>query len=499
MRDFSATLTRIRHTSDRRQGRAKTHSTGRRVAGSEAAQGRVRLPSQAEGMRRRAEKRVNKDQVSGKVEQTVGKAKQSVGEALGNDKLANQGVVDQAKGAAKETWGNAKDTAKQVQHSHQNVAADKAHERRGTRSVSPCKTPRRRPTKRCRGPSPLLPYGVWGSRSCHQRVHGFKKEGGEEGEEEEETLAGMNCGGDSADSAIASFSAVGFVCDSRSGLFQFRHGQSPESVSHWKAVRRAADDRAGGNPRLAHHLAHEIEVHCVAGRRYFGPLRFKQFQTSADVHHEVHLAGAVTPEEQATHPSGAALALSQLGEDERFPDRACPRRLTKSFLGADVQQRTKQAGIRQVEFGTLDDGLGAVREPWLEQALSARKPPVRTANGWRWRERCLHLAPDQPCSTSLRNGGHKRAESARNHAGCPRWPATARHVPDRWPDKSCRRPSRRCPGWRAVPENRPARWQFRARFSVAPRESPPRTVFPILRCRPVRPVDSETLFIRVNF
>jgi uncharacterized protein YjbJ (UPF0337 family) len=74
--------------------------------------------------------------VSGKVEQAVGKAKQSVGEALGNDKLANQGVADQAKGAAKQTWGNAKDAAKQVQHPHQNVATDKAHERRNKISQS---------------------------------------------------------------------------------------------------------------------------------------------------------------------------------------------------------------------------------------------------------------------------------------------------------------------------------------------------------------------------
>ena len=48
---------------------------------------------------------MNKDQVFGKVEQAVGKVKQRVGETVGNQKLANQGVVDQAKGAAKETWG----------------------------------------------------------------------------------------------------------------------------------------------------------------------------------------------------------------------------------------------------------------------------------------------------------------------------------------------------------------------------------------------------------
>jgi uncharacterized protein YjbJ (UPF0337 family) len=79
---------------------------------------------------------MNRDQVSGKVEQAVGKVKQSVGEAFGNHKLANQGVVDQAKGAAKETWGNAKDAANEVKQSHQNVATDKAQERRNKISQS---------------------------------------------------------------------------------------------------------------------------------------------------------------------------------------------------------------------------------------------------------------------------------------------------------------------------------------------------------------------------
>lgn len=36
---------------------------------------------------------------------------------------------------------------------------------------------------------------------------------------------------------------------------QFRHGQSTESVSDSKTVRCAANDRAAGNPRLAHHVA----------------------------------------------------------------------------------------------------------------------------------------------------------------------------------------------------------------------------------------------------
>jgi uncharacterized protein YjbJ (UPF0337 family) len=60
---------------------------------------------------------MNKDEISGKVDQVVGKVKQGVGEAIGNQKVANQGVIDQAKGAAKETWGNAKDAANQVRES----------------------------------------------------------------------------------------------------------------------------------------------------------------------------------------------------------------------------------------------------------------------------------------------------------------------------------------------------------------------------------------------
>jgi uncharacterized protein YjbJ (UPF0337 family) len=79
---------------------------------------------------------VNEDQIFGKIQQAVGKVKQGVGETLGNEKLANQGVVDQVKGAAKETWGNAKDASKESQQSHQKVATDRAHKRRNKISQS---------------------------------------------------------------------------------------------------------------------------------------------------------------------------------------------------------------------------------------------------------------------------------------------------------------------------------------------------------------------------
>lgn len=40
--------------------------------------------------------------------------------------MANQGVIDQARGAAKETWGNAKDAANQVRASQRETAEEKA-------------------------------------------------------------------------------------------------------------------------------------------------------------------------------------------------------------------------------------------------------------------------------------------------------------------------------------------------------------------------------------
>ena len=61
---------------------------------------------------------MDKDQVAGKFDQTMGKAKEKLGDAVGNQKLANQGVADQVKGAAKETWGNVKDAASTTHDRH---------------------------------------------------------------------------------------------------------------------------------------------------------------------------------------------------------------------------------------------------------------------------------------------------------------------------------------------------------------------------------------------
>lgn len=73
---------------------------------------------------------MDKDRVSGKMDQGIGKAKETIGEAVGNQKLANQGVADQIKGAAKETWGNAKDAARTTHDRHMAEAEDSANANR---------------------------------------------------------------------------------------------------------------------------------------------------------------------------------------------------------------------------------------------------------------------------------------------------------------------------------------------------------------------------------
>jgi uncharacterized protein YjbJ (UPF0337 family) len=91
---------------------------------------------ESSGDQKRKEEFMNKEQVSGKIDQAVGKVKQSVGKAVGDENLANKGLLDQAKGAVKETWGDAKDAAKQVHHSHEKVATERADKSRGKVSQS---------------------------------------------------------------------------------------------------------------------------------------------------------------------------------------------------------------------------------------------------------------------------------------------------------------------------------------------------------------------------
>jgi uncharacterized protein YjbJ (UPF0337 family) len=70
---------------------------------------------------------MTRDQVAGKVEHAMGHVRQAIGEAIGSQKLANQGIAEQVKGAARETWGNVKDAA--------TVSADR-HEREAQQSAN---------------------------------------------------------------------------------------------------------------------------------------------------------------------------------------------------------------------------------------------------------------------------------------------------------------------------------------------------------------------------
>ena len=71
---------------------------------------------------------MNTEKVEGKFDQVAGKIKQGVGEAVGNQKLANAGAAVQVKGVAKETWGNAKDTAATVHEDNRSRAAAKTED-----------------------------------------------------------------------------------------------------------------------------------------------------------------------------------------------------------------------------------------------------------------------------------------------------------------------------------------------------------------------------------
>lgn len=68
---------------------------------------------------------MNTDQIKGKMQNAFGKAEQAVGEAVGSRDLANAGAEDRVKGAAKETWGNAKETVHEV-HKTARTQADVA-------------------------------------------------------------------------------------------------------------------------------------------------------------------------------------------------------------------------------------------------------------------------------------------------------------------------------------------------------------------------------------
>ena len=52
------------------------------------------------------------DKIKGATNEAIGKAKQGVGEAVGSDKLKDEGVIQEAKGHGQQTLGDAKQAAK---------------------------------------------------------------------------------------------------------------------------------------------------------------------------------------------------------------------------------------------------------------------------------------------------------------------------------------------------------------------------------------------------
>jgi uncharacterized protein YjbJ (UPF0337 family) len=55
---------------------------------------------------------MEKEQVTGKVDEVKGKAKQAAAGVTGNPNLHDEGVVDEGKGKVKQAYGDLKDTIK---------------------------------------------------------------------------------------------------------------------------------------------------------------------------------------------------------------------------------------------------------------------------------------------------------------------------------------------------------------------------------------------------
>ena len=55
---------------------------------------------------------MKKDQVNGRVGQTLGKVKSAAGKLVGNEKLQGEGLAEQAKGKVQTVYGDSKEQAK---------------------------------------------------------------------------------------------------------------------------------------------------------------------------------------------------------------------------------------------------------------------------------------------------------------------------------------------------------------------------------------------------
>ncbi len=64
---------------------------------------------------------MEKEHVTGKMDELKGKAKQGIGRATDNARLEGEGVVDEAKGKAKQAYGDVKET---IRHADKQAGTD---------------------------------------------------------------------------------------------------------------------------------------------------------------------------------------------------------------------------------------------------------------------------------------------------------------------------------------------------------------------------------------
>ncbi len=65
--------------------------------------------------------------IKGNYNEAAGNVKQGVGEAVGNEKLANEGAADQVKGKMQEAWGSVKEGVADLKSEHEAKAPTEAH------------------------------------------------------------------------------------------------------------------------------------------------------------------------------------------------------------------------------------------------------------------------------------------------------------------------------------------------------------------------------------
>lgn len=68
--------------------------------------------------------------IKGKFNEAVGSVKQGFGEAVGNDRIANEGAAEQVKGHAQQAWGSVKEGAADLKADHDAHAAADKHDAR---------------------------------------------------------------------------------------------------------------------------------------------------------------------------------------------------------------------------------------------------------------------------------------------------------------------------------------------------------------------------------